>query len=961
MNRKPDFSGFDPGYAECPFSGLAILSKPEWTHIDLGDDYSVTFKIIGERILISSSKGRATGKSMERLFVEKAKVLNAVLEPHEMYFELRDYSGIQTPPKSARDCFRRGMEADRERIIGFIGFEAPTAVRLAMNVGKKLFHSPFPIVIVKDYQSAIQRALEYLSDWQAPASPPQTEKTLPQDCILNLEGFSCRCEILNQNILHAFYKGHMEAAHTTQLFDLHERILHAAGICRQPYAFLVDLTELKGADRQARRLYFRWLKAWYQQNPFQLFAIYGANRLLNSAINVYKSFTHFPITNEKTFQAALGRINKIFQPQPLAHAVTPSSTEATGSFSGFEREMDDLLQFVGSINWTIDGFSDTVKRVEENHPFSPIYDAIELIKKDVDELFRERDHAAKALEEAKIAAEQANRELLKVNQELEEAIEKAREMANQAQTANIAKNHFLANISHEIRTPMNGVIGFTQLLRETNLDSVQTDYLDTIYLSGMALLTLLNDILDFSKIESRGMKLESIEFDPELLIYDVCELSRPRLLSKPVAVKCRMADQVPAKVLGDPGRFRRVLVNLMSNAAKFTLQGEIELALEVAEETPERIRLLASVRDTGIGIPADKLAQVFEPFQQVDGSMTRKFGGTGLGLSICKQIADLMQGDIRLESRVGVGSTFFFSVWFDKVAQAPSNRLAAISLAQRKVLIIDSVPSNRQILELMLGSAGMEIRVAAGGRETLAMLAAGPSTKFFPDICLCDIQLPDMSGYEVCRTIRNTPGPYADLPMVAVSAAIDAGKCLEAGFDGFVGIPIQQEKVFQMLERIMANPSRGKTTRGSKITTRHSIREERKQGVRILLAAAPAQSKAASDLLRKGGYQVQTVDSGSKALEALMDYPKGFDMILMDLNMPVTDGYSATRIIRGNGFGRIPIVGMADPTLSTEAHAAVEAGMNAWITKPISRDQVFQVIDRFVLQTSSLPESNTAG
>jgi len=284
----------------------------------------------------------------------------------------------------------------------------------------------------------------------------------------------------------------------------------------------------------------------------------------------------------------------------------------------------------------------------------------------------------------------------------EEMMKKAKE---EAELASRTKSNFLTNMSHEIRTPMNAVIGFTDMLLDTTLDREQLEYAQTIKKSAEALLYLINDILDFSKIEAGKLDFEDIVFDPELIAYDVCEMMRPRIGSKPVEVLCRIGDELPSRVRGDAGRFRQVLINLMSNACKFTDSGEVELSIELEEEKDARVKLHVVLRDTGIGIDRNRLSTIFEAFQQADGSTTRVYGGTGLGLTISRQIARHMGGDIRAESRPGRSSIFHFTAWLKKVKGKETERPVPVSLRGKRVLIADDNRTNLDILAHNLRSA----------------------------------------------------------------------------------------------------------------------------------------------------------------------------------------------------------------------------------------------------------------
>jgi CheY-like chemotaxis protein len=576
------------------------------------------------------------------------------------------------------------------------------------------------------------------------------------------------------------------------------------------------------------------------------------------------------------------------------------------------------------------------------------------------------------LHRQRMSLEKTNKKILEQQKQLEETNRQLQDAISKAESASRAKSAFLANMSHEIRTPMNGVLGFTDMLLNTDLNEEQLDYAKTIKRSGHSLLSLINDVLDLSKIEAGEMDFEQTEFDLELLAYDVCELIRPRVMENDVELQCHVGDNIPSHVKADPLRVRQVLTNLMGNSAKFTESGVISLSLDLEEEKDDQLKFHVKIHDTGIGIAEDKMDRIFKPFEQADTSTTRKYGGTGLGLSICKQISNLMGGDVWAESKMGKGSTFHFTGWLGKVDGKEIKRFAPGSLSGKKVLIVDDNQTNLDLFTQVLRAADMKTVALKYPKQTLSELQKAVDEGAPFDIFLTDIQMPEIDGYDLAEQVRGAQKPFSNIPLIAISSSMerDTKRCEKIGFNGFLSKPVHRDKLYRMMERIVAEKGHEQDgIANQKIMTQYTVREDMKHSVSILLAEDnPVNQKLATIMLTKAGYTVDVANDGDEAVKKYTSSPEDFDLILMDVQMPLMDGIEATQTIRdweskrngeettsdaeaqneNSGAKKIPIIAVTAAAMKGDKERCFEAGMDDYISKPIRREQVFEILAKHV-------------
>lgn len=544
-----------------------------------------------------------------------------------------------------------------------------------------------------------------------------------------------------------------------------------------------------------------------------------------------------------------------------------------------------------------------------------------------------KDYAQKA-REAKVLAETRASELEDINRKLADANVKLELAKLEADVANKAKSDFLANVSHEIRTPLNAVLGFSDILSKADLDKQQREYLQVIQSSGDALLGLINDILDISKIEAGEVRIENINFNLFLLAEDVVNMVKPKIKKESVVLDFNYENDMPRFFKGDPTRIRQVLLNLLSNAAKFTQQGSISLKIEtigISDSVHGRLYALKfTVRDTGIGIESTKVDKIFNAFTQADMSTTRKYGGTGLGLSITRKLVKMMNGSIRVESSIGQGASFYvdlplYAAVSPAAVQGESAKLKTVVLKGLTTAIIDDDPSSRQILIDYVQRNGIEVVFESSLPASQADI--DHLRALSPDFVLWGTSGDNKRDISVLKKIKER----VDLVFVAISARACPGEAMEfkqAGFSAYITKPVSVDALVLVLRTLVV--SAGKEV----FVTRHFSEESVFSEAKILLVEDnPINVKLMQTLLKRFGISVETASNGRECIESLQT--SKFDLILMDVQMPEMGGIEATRIIRGDLNKSIPIVALTAAAMKHDQDKCLAAGMNDYLTKPI--------------------------
>lgn len=846
--------------------------------------------MLGERILHTEIAGNMGKSDIHLLYRYRKRFLATYLGKDEKYVEIKDYERADgRPTKEARIAQTEEFINQIGSCLALLPCSMGLTVKTAMRVGIALKRSPYPFIICNDFQDAIQKAQALLKSFQLKSPIDSTSLLISGDqkeyCS---ETFKMEY-VLKDNILYCKLIGTPTKADLTGFITVRDEFYREGKLRNQRYYRILDFSESTHVKRSLLSKASELLKLSEARFNSGIIAdvIINAPAAIRLSSKILFLAGHYPQRHVHSLNEALTYINEKQSSNknkgqiPLPDILEDVNKEQTPLIR-------DIIDYIGSISWDSSHF--TPPEVDEDHPLSEVYHALNLLKIDLTNWANDREAYVEELHKAKEEAEKAT----------------------------VAKSRFLANMSHEIRTPMNGILGMISILSETTLNYEQLECVDVIQSSSNSLLSILDDILDFSKIEAGKIELEQSEFSVTEIISESLELLKPIAAgSAHVRFSCCITPPIPATFTGDAGRLRQILINLVSNAFKFTEKGGVFIDCRFTPNDNTSGILTITVKDTGIGIPKNQLPFIFHSLHQADNSSIRKFGGTGLGLSISKKIAEAMKGSLTVESIPGEGTAFTFSAPFTASELVlPS----ALDLSSKKILVFDPCKFCKQTLHTFV-------------RENKATLIEAQSEDHLTN-CLEQADTVFISESLLSEQLKNRLRGSSSTIVVICTCDHRSEHADNHRFK-YLTEPVYRDKLVRIFtNKYSPDEITSVATRTTKLT-----------GNVLLVEDNVTNRKVAGKILEKYGLHADTAENGEEALEAVNR--TSYDLIFMDCQMPVMNGFTATAAIRKTNK-EIPIVAMTANAMKGDRERCLESGMNDYLPKPVKKEKIEEILKKYL-------------